>query len=75
MVCVTPLRIFHYQKYLILQIIQFFQIKVIEREYKSKRTGEVKLIKRTETVQKEANIIDLVEDFTSVRKEYLIHLY
>ena len=74
-VCVTPLRIFHYQKYLILQNIEFFQFEVAEREYKRKRTGEIKLTKRTERVPEEASIIDLVEDFTLVRKEYLVHHY
>ena len=49
--------------------VTFFQFEVVEREYKSKRTGAVKLTKRTERVQKEASIIDLVEDFTSIRKE------
>ena len=55
--------------------VKFFQFKVAEKEYKRKRTGEVKLTKRTDRVQKEASIIDLAEDFASVRKEYLVYRY
>ena len=55
--------------------VQFFQFQVIERYYKSKRTREVKLTKRTARVQKEASVIDLEEDFTSMRKGYLVHCY
>ena len=32
--------------------LNFFQFEVVEREYKCKRTGEVKLTKRTERIQK-----------------------
>ena len=30
--------------------VKFFQFEIVEREYKSKRTGKVKLTKRTERV-------------------------
>ena len=35
----------------------------MESEYKSKKTGELKTTKRTETVQKEESIAELVNEF------------
>ena len=47
----------------------------MESEYKSKKTGELKTTKRTETVQKEESIAELVDEFIDMWNDYLVHRY
>ena len=55
--------------------MKYFQFEVVESEHKSKKTGELKTTKRTERVQKEASIADLVDEFIDMRNNHLVHRY
>ena len=55
--------------------MKYFQFEVVETEYKSKKTGELKATKRTERVQKKASIADLVDEFIDMTNDYLVHRY
>ena len=56
-------------------LVKYFQFEVVETEYKSKKTGELKATKRTERVQKKASIADLVDEFIDMTNDYLVHRY